>query len=203
MSKQAWKGSTLLGPIPPTLITCGSMDSPNIFTVAWTGIINTIPPKTYISVRPERFSYPLIKESGEFVINLTTRELVRATDYCGVRSGRDNDKFAQMQLTPEPASTVGCPMLLESPVSLECRVTDLLELGSHHMFLADIVAVNVEESLLDATGKLRLDRCNLLAFAHGDYYGLGERLGSFGYSVRKKPPKPGKGHTGKGNKNKG
>lgn len=189
MSKQAWKGSTLLGPIPPTLITCGSMDSPNIFTVAWTGIINTIPPKTYISVRPERFSYPLIKESGEFVINLTTRDLVRATDFCGVRSGRDTDKFAQMRLTAEPASSLACPMLGESPVSLECRVTDMLELGSHHMFLADIIAVNVDEKLLDSTGKLRLDRCNLLAFAHGEYYGLGERLGSFGYSVRKKPVK--------------
>lgn len=197
MSKQAWKGSTLLGPIPPTLITCGSMDSPNIFTVAWTGIINTIPPKTYISVRPERFSYPLIKESGEFVINLTTRDLVRAADFCGVRSGRDIDKFAQMKLTPQPASQLGCPMLAESPVSLECRVTDMLELGSHHMFLADIVAVNVEESLLDTAGKLCLDRCNLVAFAHGEYYGLGERLGSFGYTVRKKPAKKHKPSKGK------
>ncbi|MEG1943245.1 MAG: flavin reductase family protein [Angelakisella sp.] len=189
MSKQVWKGSTLLGPIPPTLVTCGSMEKPNVFTVAWTGIINTIPPKTYISVRPERFSYAMIKASGEFVINLTTEELVRATDFCGCRSGRDTDKFMEMKLTPEPSSELACPTLAESPVSLECRVTDVLELGSHHMFLADIVAVAVDEKLLDASGKLRLDRCHLLAFAHGDYYTLGEKLGSFGYSVRKKPTK--------------
>lgn len=189
MSKQVWKGSTLLGPIPPTLVTCGSMEKPNVFTVAWTGIINTIPPKTYISVRPERFSYAMIKASGEFVINLTTEELVRATDFCGCRSGRDTDKFAEMKLTPEPSSELACPTLAESPVSLECRVTDIMELGSHHMFLADIVAVEVDEKLLDTSGKLRLDRCNLLAFAHGDYYTLGEKLGSFGYSVRKKPTK--------------
>ncbi|MEG1687255.1 MAG: flavin reductase family protein [Angelakisella sp.] len=186
MSKQVWKGSALLGPIPPTLITCGSMESPNIFTVAWTGLINTIPPKTYISVRPERYSYELIRQSGEFVINLPTDKLVRAVDYCGVRSGRELDKFAAMGLTTEPAPQLACPMLAQSPVSLECKVFQMLELGSHHMFLADIVSVNVEETLLDSEGKLRLDRAGLLAYAHGDYYRLGERLGSFGYSVRKK-----------------
>lgn len=190
MSKQVWKGSALLGPIPPTLVTCGTADAPNILTVAWTGIINTIPPKTYISLRPERYSYPLITQSGEFVINLPTRTLIRAVDFCGVRSGRDTDKFAEMELHTEPSSQLGCPMLVESPVSLECRVTDKLELGSHHMLLADIVAVNVNEQLLDSTGKLRLDKAELLAFAHGDYYALGERLGSFGYSVRKRKPKP-------------
>ncbi|MEG0854450.1 MAG: flavin reductase family protein [Angelakisella sp.] len=170
-------------------MTCGNIEKPNVFTVAWTGIINTIPPKTYISVRPERYSYDLIRESGEFVINLTTKDLVRATDFCGVRSGRNTDKFAEMKLNAEPTTQLSCPMLVESPVCLECRVTDMLELGSHHMFLADIVAVDVDEKLLDSTGKLRLDRCELLAFAHGEYYGLGERLGSFGYSVRKKPAK--------------
>lgn len=188
MSKQCWKGSTLLGPIPPTLVTCGSVEKPNILTVAWTGIINTIPPKTYISLRPERYSYDIITQSGEFVINLPTVSLVRAVDYCGVRSGRDTDKFAAMGLTTEPAFQLGCPMLEESPVCLECKVTDRLELGSHHMLLADIVAVNVDEKLLDSSGKLHLDKAKLLAFAHGDYYALGERLGSFGYSVRKKKP---------------
>ena len=188
MAKQSWKGSALLGPVPPTLVTCGSMEQPNIFTVAWTGIINTIPAKTYISVRPQRFSYPLIEASGQFVINLPTRSLVRAVDYCGVKSGRDVNKWEAMGLHTHPAFALeDCPLLAESPVSLECRVTDKLELGSHHMFLADIVAVDVEESLLDKEGKLRLDRCGLLAYAHGDYYALGERLGSFGYSVRKKP----------------
>lgn len=193
MSKQAWKGSALLGPLPPTLVTCGSMERPNILTVAWTGVVNTIPPKTYISLRPERFSYELIRESGEFVINLPTRKLVRAVDFCGVRSGRDTDKFDQMGLHPEPASQLAVPMLAESPVSLECRVTNILPLGSHHMMLADILAVNVDEALLDATGKLCLDQCGLLAFAHGEYYALGERLGTFGYSVRKKKNKSAKG----------
>lgn len=196
MSKQVWKGGTLLGPIPPTLITCGSPEKPNIFTVAWTGIINTVPPKTYISVRPERYSYNMIKESGEFVINLTTKDLVRAADFCGVRSGRDNDKFALMNLHAEPSSQLGCPLLSESPISLECRVTQIMELGSHHMFLADIVAVNVDDSILGADGKMHLDRCGLLAFAHGEYYTLGQKLGTFGYSVRKKKSKTHK-HKGK------
>lgn len=193
MKKQTWKGTTLLGPIPPTLVTCGTMEKPNILTVAWTGIVNTIPPMTYISVRPERYSYDMIATSGEFVINLPTQALVRAVDFCGVRSGKDIDKFAQMGLTTEPATQLACPMLAESPVSLECRVTQKLELGSHHMFLANILAVNVDETLLDSTGKLRMEKCKLLAFAHGEYYQLGERLGTFGYSVRKKPVKSTKG----------
>ena len=187
MSKIQWKGSTLLGPIPPTMVTCGTMEHPNVLTVAWTGILNTIPPKTYISLRPERFSYDLVKESGEFVINLTTRQLVRAADFCGVRSGRELDKFALTGLHPAPAFQLSCPLLEESPVNLECKVTDIVHLGSHDMFLADIVAVDVEEELLDQNGKLCLDRCQLAAFAHGEYFALGERLGTFGFSVRKKP----------------
>ncbi len=186
MSKQTWKGSTLLAPMPAALVTCGTLDAPNIFTVAWTGIINTQPPKTYISVRPERFSYPMIRQSGEFAINLTTRGLLRAVDFCGVRSGRDTDKFAVCKLTAEPASKISCPLLAESPLSLECRVTDVLELGSHHMMLADIVAVNVDEALIAESGKLRLDQADLIAFAHGAYYELGRQLGTFGYSVAKK-----------------
>ncbi len=186
MSKQVWRGSTLLGPIPPTLITCGTMENPNIFTVAWTGIINTIPPKTYISVRPERYSYELIEKSGEFVINIPTEKLVRAVDFCGVRSGRNIDKFKEMNLTPEQAPNVSAPMLLESPINLECRVTDKIKLGSHDMFLADIVSVNVDEDLLDKTGKLCFNRSKPIAFAHGQYYKIGESIGTFGYSVKKK-----------------
>lgn len=187
MAKQTWKGSTLLAPVPAALVTCGTLDAPNVFTVAWTGIVNTQPPKTYISVRPERFSYPLIRQSGEFVINITTRRLLRAVDFCGVRSGRDTDKFALCSLTAEPASQLSCPMLAESPLSLECRVTDVLELGSHHMMLADIVAVNVDEALIAESGKLQLSHADLIAFAHGAYYELGKQLGTFGYSVAKKP----------------
>ena len=186
MAKLNWKGSTLLAPLPAALITCGTLEKPNILTIAWTGIINTQPPKTYISIRPERFSYPLIRDSGEFVINLTTKPLVAAADFCGVRSGRDTDKFATCGLDAEPATQLNCPMLSQSPVSLECRVTNVLELGSHHMMLADIVAVNVDESLISKSGKLELDRAELIAFAHGAYYELGRQLGTFGYTVAKK-----------------
>ena len=192
MPKQSWKGSTLLGPLPAALITCGSMEKPNVLTIAWTGIINTHPPMTYISIRPERYSYPLITQSGEFVINLTTKQLVKAVDFCGVRSGKDVDKFEVCNLTPEPCSKVSCPMLAESPLSLECKVVRELPLGTHNMLLAEIVAVNVDEKLLAADGKLRLDKADLLAFAHGEYYELGQRLGSFGYSV-KKPVKKSRG----------
>lgn len=190
MKKQHWKPGALLAPVPPTLVTCGTMDAPNILTVAWTGILSSTPAKTYISVRPQRHSYDIIKEQGEFVINLPTAPLVRATDFCGVRSGRDLDKFAAMGLTPVPAPPLGCPQLDESPVSILCRVTDILALGSHDMFLADIVGVEVAEEAIDPSGKLRLDRCQLLAYCHGEYFALGKRLGTFGYSVRKKKAKP-------------
>lgn len=186
MAKLSWKGSTLLAPMPAALVTCGTIEKPNILTIAWTGIVNTQPPKTYISIRPERFSYQLIRESREFVINLTTKQLVRAVDFCGVRSGRDTDKFGICRLTAEPSSQISCPMLAESPLSLECRVTDVIELGTHHMMLADIVAVNVDESLISSSGKLQLNRAGLIAFAHGAYYELGKQLGTFGYSVAKK-----------------
>lgn len=187
MEKTVWNGGALLAPVPPVLVTCGTAEAPNVLTVGWTGIVNTVPAKTYISLRPERFSYPLVRESGEFVINLAPASLVRAVDFCGVRSGKNTDKFRETGLTPAPASKVSCPLLEESPLSLECRVFQEIPLGSHTMFLADIVAADVDASLIDGNGKLHLERADLLAYAHGEYYGLGKRLGSFGYSVRRKP----------------
>lgn len=186
MSKISWKGGTLLAPVPAVMVSCGNMEKSNIFTVAWTGIINSTPPKTYISVRPSRHSYGMIKESGEFVINLTTEALVRACDSCGVLTGAKVDKFAKFKLTKERAQEVEAPLIGESPLCLECRVTDIVPLGTHDMFIADIVAVDIEESLVDADGKLHLEKAKLAAYAHGDYFALGKKLGSFGYSVRKK-----------------
>ena len=186
MAKQTWKGSTLLNPEPPVLVSCGSMEAANLITIGWTGTICTQPSMMSISVRPERYSYQLIKDSGEFVINLPTRKLVRAVDWCGVKSGRDYDKFAEMKLTPLPASTVSCPILAESPVNLECQVTQVIPLGSHDLFLAKVTAVDVDEALLDEKGKLCLERADLIVYSHGEYFALGKQLGTFGYSVRKK-----------------
>ena len=186
MSKIAWKGGTLLAPVPAVMVSCGNMEKSNVFTVAWTGIINSTPPKTYISVRPSRHSYEMIKESGEFVINLTTEALVRATDSCGVLTGAKVDKFAKFKLTKEKGQQVEAPLIAESPLCLECRVTDIVPLGTHDMFIADIVAVDIEESLVDEEGKLHLEKAKLAAYAHGDYFALGKKLGSFGFSVRKK-----------------
>ena len=189
MGKQVWKPGTMVSPVPPVMVSCGSLEKPNILTIAWTGIVNTIPAMTYISVRPQRFSHPLIKESGEFVINLTTRSLTWAADYCGVKSGADIDKFAACKLTPQASSQLGAPLIKESPVNIECRVKQVVPLGSHDMFLAEIVAVNVDEELVDQNGKLHLEKSGLIAYSHGEYFALGEKLGSFGYSVRKKPKK--------------
>lgn len=188
-TKECWKGSVITSPIPPTMVTCGTVENPNVFTVAWTGVLNTRPPVTYISVRPERFSYDLIKNSGEFVINLTTEQLVRAADYCGVKSGRNINKFEEMNLTAEPASKVNAPILSQSPVNIECKVREVVSLGSHDMFVADIVAVDVAKELLDSNGRLALEKANLVAYSHGDYFALGKKLGSFGYSVKKKKRK--------------
>lgn len=187
MSKQVWRGSTLLNPEPAVLVSCGSLENPNLITVGWCGTICTQPSMVSISIRPERYSHHLIKESGEFVINLTTEKLVRATDWCGVKSGRDVDKFAACGLTAAAASKVGAPLLAESPLNMECRVTQIIPLGSHDLFLAEVVACDVEESLLDEKGKLCLDKAGLLAYSHGEYFALGKQLGTFGYSVRKKP----------------
>ena len=188
MNKITWKGSVLLGPIPPVLVSCGTPEAPNVFTVAWAGIVNTHPPRVSISVRPSRHSYGLIQQSGEFVINLPTTALARAVDWGGVKGGRDVNKFEAMNLTALPASQVGCSLVGESPVNLECKVFQQIPLGTHDLFLADVVAVNVSENLLDAAGKLHLERAGLLAYAHGQYYSLGEELGTFGWSVRKKQP---------------
>ncbi len=184
--KAVWKGGAMLSPTPAVLVTCGSMEKGNVFTVGWTGIINTIPPRTYVSVRPSRYSHGLIEETGEFVINLTTSELIRAADICGVYSGRDKDKFKLCALTPEPSETVACPSISESPVNLECKVFQKLSLGSHDMFLADITAVRVDESLIDENGRLALERCKPAAYSHGNYYELVKPVASIGFAVKKK-----------------
>lgn len=190
MAKVKWRGGALLAPVPPVMVSCGDMDKSNIVTVAWTGILNTIPPKTYISLRPSRYSYEIIQETREFVINLTPAELIRTADSCGVYTGRKVDKFKKYALTKAEAFEVGAPLIGECPLSLECRVTDVVPLGTHDMFIADIVAVDVDESLLDKDGKLNLDRAHLAAFAHGEYFELGKKIGSFGFSVKKKKKAP-------------
>lgn len=186
MSKIPWNGGALLAPVPPTLVTCAHEGEQNVLTVAWTGILNTKPPRTYIALRPQRYSYRLIRESGEFVINLTTASLVPAADTCGVISGAREDKFTRCGLHTEPAVFVHAPLLVESPLSLECRVIRVEEMETHHLFFADIVGVDVDPALVDAAGKLHLERAGLAAYAHGEYFALGERLGKFGYTVRKK-----------------
>ena len=187
MAKVNWKGSTLLGPVPPTMVSCGTVEEPNVLTVAWTGIVNSQPPMTYVSIRPSRYSYDLIKNSGEFVINLTPSRMVRVCDYVGVKSGRDENKFETCKLTALPCTHVSAPQIGECPVSLECKVKDILPLGSHDMFLAEIVGVNVEEELLDEEGKLHLEQAGLASYIHGEYFAQGKKVGSFGYSVRKRP----------------
>lgn len=189
MKKVQWHGGALVAPLPPVMVTCGNEEKANIITIAWTGILNTIPPKTYISVRPSRYSYNIIKETKEFVINLTTADLVKACDYCGVKSGDKFNKLEDMKLTTQKASVVSVPLLEQSPVNIECKVTDIVPLGSHDMFIADIVAVNVAEDFIDKDGKLHLDKASLVAYSHGEYFKLGEKLGTFGFSVRKKKKK--------------
>jgi len=186
MAKVKWKGGTLLAPVPPALVSVGDGQRDNLITVAWTGIICSDPPKTYISVRPERYSYDIIKKTGEFIINLPSSHIIRSIDFCGVRSGRNLDKFKECRLTREKATQVNCPAVAESPVSLECKVTEVIPLGSHDMFMADIVAVNVDERYIDEKGKLRIEQCSLATYAHGSYFALGKKIGSFGYSVKKK-----------------
>ena len=184
--KVFWEGGTMLSPLPPAMVSCGTMENPNILTIGWTGIINTKPPMTYISVRPERHSFNIIKESGEFVINLPTEKLAFACDWCGVKSGRDVDKFKEMGLTPVKGERVNAPIIKESPVNIECRVVSQTHLGTHDMFMAEIIGVNVSRELLDENGRLCLDKAGLIAYAHGTYYTLGRSLGTFGYSVKKK-----------------
>ena len=189
MSKQVWKPGTLLAPAPAALVTCGTAENPNVLTVAWTGIINSVPPMTYVSIRPERWSHHIIEENMEFCINVTTAELTRAADFCGVRSGRDTDKFAEMKLTPVAASAVKAPIIDQSPVSLECKVKEIKRLGSHDMFIAEIVAVDVDEKYIDDKGKLDLRKAGVMFYSHGEYFAQGKKLGQMGYTVRKKRPK--------------
>lgn len=186
MAKEKWKGSTLLAPVPSVLVSCGDMENANLITIGWTGIVASHPPKLYISVRPERYSYDIIKKNGEFCVNLPTTDIVRTVDYCGVKSGRDCDKFADCRLTKEESFEISCASVKECPVSLECKVSNIIPLGSHDMFIADILAVSADESVIDSKGRLMLEKANLLTYAHGDYFALGEKIGDFGFSVRKK-----------------
>jgi flavin reductase (DIM6/NTAB) family NADH-FMN oxidoreductase RutF len=187
MGKQVWKPSTMLNPVPAVMVTCADAEGrANIITLAWAGTINSDPPMVSISVRKERYSHGLIIDKGQFAVNLTTRKLVYATDLCGIKSGRDVDKFELAKLTAEKASVIDVPIIKESPVSLECVVKNRLELGSHDMFIAEVVAVDVNEELLDKKGKLLLEKAGLICFSHGKYWTLGEELGFFGYSVAKK-----------------
>ena len=194
--KESWKPGTLIYPLPAVLVSCGAEpETYNLLTVAWTGTVCTDPPMCYVSIRPERHSYDIIRRTGEFVINLTTRGLARATDWCGVRSGRDYDKFREMGLTPGKALQVAAPIVEEAPVSIECRVRQVLPLGSHDMFLAEVVAVQVDAAYIDSdTGRFCLERACPIVYSHGEYFALGEAIGHFGWSVRKKPrrnaPKP-------------
>lgn len=187
MGRQTWKAGNMLYPLPAVLVSVAdSSGNTNLFTVAWTGTVCSDPPMVSISVRPERFSHHMIEETGEFVINLTTEALVYATDYCGVKSGRDVDKWSEMHLTPIAAEHVKAPMVAESPVNLECRVTQKLELGTHDMFLAEVLAVHVDDQYMDETGKFCLNDSKPLVYSHGRYLTTGKEIGSFGYSVKKK-----------------
>ncbi len=186
MARQYWKGGALLAPVPPALVTCNNGEKSNVLTVAWTGILSTVPPKTYVSVRPSRFSHQMIKESSEFVINIPTSAMAREVDYCGIFSGANVDKFEKCGFSLIESKHVKAPTIENCPISLECRVCEIIHLGSHDMFLADIVGVSVDDSLLNSVGKLSLERASLLAYAHGDYYALGKRLASFGFSAERK-----------------
>lgn len=189
MSKTMWKPGTFVYPIPAVMVSCGTFEKSNILTVAWTGILNTNPAMVYISVRPERYSYNMIKESGEFVINLTTEKLAFATDWCGVKSGANVDKFKEMNLTKEKGNFVSCPMIKESPVSVECKVKEIRDLGSHHMFVAEVLAINADDKYIDEKGAFDISKCDLIAYANGGYYSLDKKIGKFGYSVQKKKKK--------------
>lgn len=188
MAKQNWKPGTMIYPIPAILVSCGDQELGfNIITIAWTGTLCTSPALCYISVRPERYSYGLIKQTGEYVINLTTRGMAFATDWCGVKSGREVDKFKAMQLTPIQAQHVSSPMIAESPLNIECRVRDIVELGSHDMFVSEVLAVHADDAFINPkTGAFQLSHADPICYLHGRYFALGRMLGTFGYSVRKK-----------------
>jgi flavin reductase (DIM6/NTAB) family NADH-FMN oxidoreductase RutF len=183
MARKSFKAGALTAPLPPVMVTVGDMENSNVITIGWTGILSTIPPRTYISVRPERHSYKLLKATGEFVINLTTASQARTVDYVGIYTGAKVNKFEKLGLTAVPSECVAPPTIKESPLSLECRVFDVLHFGTHDVFMADIVNVSCDESLLDERGKICFDRAGLMAYAHGEYYALGEKIGKFGFSA--------------------
>ena len=187
MAKQSWKPGNMLYPVPAVMVSCQrENEKPNIITVAWAGTICTNPAMLSISVRPERYSYNIIKETKEFVVNLVTSDLAYATDYCGVKSGRDVDKFKEMNLHKSISKVVKAPGIEESPVNIECCVKEIKELGSHHMFIAEVVSVNIDDNYMDKTGKFNLNKAGLVSYSHGEYFELGKKLGKFGYSVAKK-----------------
>lgn len=186
MSRAIWKQGTFIYPLPVVMVSCGTMEKSNIITVAWTGIINTDKPMCYISVRKERYSHDIIKDTKEFVINLTNKDLAYATDWCGVKTGAKVDKFQEMKLTKEKAKFVKCPLIKESPVSIECKVKEIRELGSHDMFLAEILSIDADEKYIDEKGAFDITKCNLITYANGKYFTLGKQVGKFGYSVAKK-----------------
>lgn len=177
MSRVIWKSGTFVYPIPAVMVSCGTMTKSNIITVAWTGILNTNPAMVYVSIRPTRYSYSIIKEQKEFVINLTNRELVRATDWCGVKSGAKVDKFKEMKLHKEKAKFVKCPIIKESPVAIECKVKEIKELGSHHLFIAEVMSIDADKQYIDEKGAFDISKCNLIAYANGGYYVLGKKVG--------------------------
>lgn len=186
MNKIEWGGGTLLAPIPPVLVSCGTMEESNIITIAWNGILNTKPPIAYISIRPSRYSYNIIKNSGEFIINLSTAAMIKSVDYCGIYSGKKVDKFSKCNFTKYKSNKVNCPAIAESPLSLECKLLDIIKFGTHHVFTAEIIGILVNEDLIDKSGKLHLEKADLAAFGHGEYYRLGNKIGYFGFSVAKK-----------------
>ena len=197
MGRKIWKAGTFEYPLPAVMVSCGTMEKSNIITIAWTGILNTNPAMVYISVRPTRYSYNLIKESKEFVINLTNKRLAYATDWCGVRSGEKYDKFKEMKLHKEKAEFVNAPLIKESPVSIECKVKDIIKLGSHEMFVAEVLSIDADEKYIDENGAFDISKCDLIAYANGGYYPLGKKIGKFGFSVQKRKNKKGKKNTKK------
>ena len=190
MSRRNFKAGALTAPLPPVMVTVGDMANSNIITIGWTGILSTIPPRTYISVRPQRHSYKMLKATGEFVINLTTAEQAKTVDYVGIYTGAKVDKFKECKLTKVASKEVSAPTIEECPLALECRVIEIIPMGTHDVFIADIVSVSCDESIIDDNGKIRFDQAGLLAYAHGEYYALGEKVGKFGFSTKKPMQKP-------------
>lgn len=193
MARKSFKAGALTAPLPPVMVTVGDMENSNIITIGWTGILSTIPPRTYISVRPERYSYGIIKRTNEFVINLTTARLAKEVDYAGIYTGAKVDKFKECGLTKIESKEVSAPTIAECPLSLECRVIEVIPMGTHDVFIADIVSVSCDDSILDEDGKMRFDKAGLLSYAHGEYYALGDKVGKFGFSTKKpsaKKPAP-------------